>query len=230
MPAPASPRTSPPVARRRAPWRDRAAWVALVRFCLGFELVFFPLYFGIGALTAASGRARALHFDWELAIPRVDWMVLPYLLVIPSFLLPILHLDARRIDALARQTIAAVVIAAAVFLLLPGRIGHAPVPAEGPLAPLLRFIAAIDTPHNTFPSLHVACAVLIGRACADAAGPRPALAYHLWLALALASTLLTHQHHLADVAGGLALALALRRWLPIPPAASPVIRPGADGA
>jgi membrane-associated phospholipid phosphatase len=45
----------------------------------------------------------------------------------------------------------------------------------------------------------------------DAATPRLRMLYALWLIVVCASTVLTHRHHLFDVASGIAIALVVRR-------------------
>jgi membrane-associated phospholipid phosphatase len=45
----------------------------------------------------------------------------------------------------------------------------------------------------------------------DVATPRLRILYVLWLVVVCASTVLTHRHHLLDVAGGIAITLAARR-------------------
>ena len=74
----------------------------------------------------------------------------------------------------------------------------------------------LDAPHNLAPSLHIVFSTIAVLACAHHA-PRPArLGLWAWLMAIAASTLLTHQHHILDVATGLLVAFACRalvlRW------------------
>ena len=66
---------------------------------------------------------------------------------------------------------------------------------------------------NAVPSFHVIYTASILLAFIDVASPRLRIAYLAWLVAVCASTLLTHRHHLIDVASGLAIAFAVRALL-----------------
>lgn len=190
-------------------WPDRAVIRAWIRFVGVFYAVFFPVYFGAGHLAARSGRALVLALPFEADIPLVPWMIWPYLSVGPLFLLPLLHLRADAIDRLARRTVATILVAGVVFVVLPQRALFPPRRVEGLEAPLFALLGAVDTPHNLAPSLHVAIGGLIVLAVVRGVPSPLAVVYAIWFAAMAISTVLVHQHHLVDVAGGLALALAI---------------------
>ena len=197
-------------------WPDRERWQAWLRFTGFFCLLFFPVYAGAGALAAASGRAAGLYADWEQQIPFLPWMVWPYLSLFPLYLLPLFCLPPQSIAVLSRQSTFCLLLAGAVFVLLPTRSGFAPLPAAGLHAPVFALIGLVDTPHNLAPSLHVTFGAIILLACAAALPGRAALACRLWLPVMAASTVFVHQHHLLDAAAGLALALTARRLFALP--------------
>lgn len=71
---------------------------------------------------------------------------------------------------------------------------------------VLRWVYSIDEPFNAFPSVHtslsVLCALLWRKAGSNI---RPIIA--LWAVLIIASTVLVKQHYIADVFGGVAVAV-----------------------
>lgn len=192
-------------------WPDRARWRAWGRFLLVFHLTFFPVYFAAGAVAAWSGRATTLHLAIEPAIPLVPWMIWPYLSVVTLFTLPLVMLDPTAIGALSRRITVAILVAGVVFVAVPLRSGFAPVAVDGIEALAFRLLGAVDTPHNLAPSLHVALGALVALACACVVSTGWRIGLALWMALLSASTVLVHQHHLVDVASGLALAVAIDR-------------------
>lgn len=201
-------------ARKRAQvffaWPTRDGLAAYVRFLLVFSLLFFPVYAGAGWLTARSGRAYAMFFEWERSIPFVPAMIAPYFALYPLFLPPLFRLTSADFSCLVRQTALVLAVAFVAFLLVPGRSGFPPVEAAGPLTRALVLLRSVDAPHNLVPSLHVTFSALILAACAAGAPAGPRLACFGGLAVMCASTLLTHQHHVIDVAAGLLLAFAAR--------------------
>lgn len=201
-------------ALRRTVWPDRDRWLAYMKFMALFYVVFFPVYFVSGQFAASSGRAIEFAMSWEKAIPFVPWMIWPYLSLFSLFPLPLFHMTFREMSALSRQSSLSLMIAAAIFVLLPGKLGFQHAPVAGLLKPVFDAIAAVDTPHNLAPSLHVVFATLILLGCAERASRRLAWVYRLWLASMSVSTMLVHQHHLLDVATGLGLAVAARRVSP----------------
>ena len=68
------------------------------------------------------------------------------------------------------------------------------------------FADQLNLRYNLVPSLHVAFAAICALAYARARGAAAALVFGTWAAAIAASTVLLHQHHLVDVATGLALA------------------------
>jgi hypothetical protein len=183
--------------------RDYLKWSAAL------ALLFAATYWTTNWLAAQRAGPYRLYFDWELAIPFIPWMIYPYLTVNGILLLPLFVLDRAGIQRFARAFAAATVAGAACHLLLPAALGW-PRPSEVPGHPVFASLFKLDRPHNLVPSLHVAYSTLAARAVWRA--PATAIlkaATAVWLTLLIASVLLTHQHHLADVAAGLLLALAL---------------------
>ena len=120
--------------------------------------------------------------------------------------LTVFVLDEERLIAYCKAIGASILIAGAFFLLFPAEMGiqrPATVPGyEGPFG----LLHGLDHPHNLVPSLHVTFSAL---SVSFMFGGRPAWFQGFllsWLELICAAVVLTHQHHLADVAGGFALA------------------------
>lgn len=179
-----------------------------------FNLFFLPIYFGAGYLAARADRSFGLYWAWEREIPFVPWMIWPYLSLFVLFQLPLFQMSAGQIAALSRQSTATLLAAGAFFLLVPTHAGFAPAAVPAFYRSLFELLAALDTPHNLAPSLHVAFSALILLGCASRTSSRLAWCYRGWLLLLSLSTLLVHQHHLFDVASGLLLALVMRRLFP----------------
>jgi membrane-associated phospholipid phosphatase len=196
-------------------WPVPEQWAAFIRFMLLFYMLFFPAYFGAGYLTDGSARAKDLFLPIETGIPLIPWMIVPYLSLFVLFLLPLVQMTPRQMQGLSRQSSAALIVGGLVFIVLPGRLGFPPQTGTGWWAPAFDVIAALDTKHNLVPSLHVTFAALILFGCAERAPAALRWLYRSWFALMSASTVLVHQHHLIDVAGGLALALLVRRLWPL---------------
>lgn len=152
-----------------------------------------------------------LYWDWELGIPFVPWMILVYGSFHLLVALPVLVLDGAGIRRLGQAFAAATVVAAIFHALLPADLGW-PRPGAVPGYPVYKIFFAFDRPHNLVPSLHVAYSALAAAVVWRATRLiwfRALVA--AWLAILAASVLLVHQHHLADVVGGLALAAACYR-------------------
>jgi membrane-associated phospholipid phosphatase len=70
-------------------------------------------------------------------------------------------------------------------------------------------VYSLDRPFNDFPSLHTSLSAIVAVMWLRI-HPRTGVAVAFWCGLIIASTVLIHQHYLADVAGGLAVA-----WLAV---------------
>lgn len=169
---------------------------------LGY-LAFSAVYLGAGTLhlvaptTLAPGRVDAL-------VPFLEWSVWIYLtqfLLLP-FAIATARDDRDRSYALYGMLVATA-LAAIVFLGWPTQIARETPAADTATGLAWRLLHDVDVPANCFPSLHVALAVIAGRALWRRAARAIAV---LWPTLIAVSTLTTRQHVAWDVAGGLALA------------------------
>lgn len=188
----------------RAPQRAEA--VLYLRLTLLLSALFVLVYGGLNAYTARRTDVYQIYFEWELSLPLVAPLILVYLSLGPLLLLPLFYLDGSALKRLALRLGAAIVLAAGVFLILPGRLGFAREAEFGVFAPLFDIVHALDAPHNVFPSLHIALSALTLAALYPYHGRIARAGLGLWLAAMCVSVVLVHQHHVADVAGGLALA------------------------
>jgi len=98
------------------------------------------------------------------------------------------------------------------FLLIPGELAYAPDDA-GMWAPLYAMNRHVVLTYNLLPSLHVAMSTFTLTACSTRAGAPGKCVLLGWATAIAAATLLTHQHHVADVIAGLLLAWAAFRFV-----------------
>jgi membrane-associated phospholipid phosphatase len=183
-----------------------------------FLLLYVALSIPVGALFlfvygAANRRAdelqaaHDLYLSWEPRIPFVPWFIafyfsLNFLMWIPLFIFR----SAREYYRLAAAFILATLVAGAVFYLYPTRLGYTRIGDQTSLGPVFAFLYEWDRVNNCFPSLHVAFSGIIVLMIWPLLERTWKRAAALWLALIWVSTLLVHQHHLADIVGGAFLA------------------------
>jgi membrane-associated phospholipid phosphatase len=176
--------------------------------------VWLALYLGVNAGTAGRSVGQPL-LPGESAIPLVPAAYPFYASVYLEIILPVLLCRTRGAFVRTQTAIAAAsLIAFAIFLAAPMAYPRPVIAAPHGLQLLLHLEWAIDGPRCTFPSLHVATAVLLYLGLRHEA-PRwrwPLLG----LAVAIAiSTVLVKQHFVVDVLGGVLLAVGCW-WLTAP--------------
>lgn len=203
-------------------WPTRARLVLYLRLLAALTVLFAVVYGSCNWLTLRRGGGMLLHAHWELGLPFVPAMIYVYLSIGALFLLPLFCLNEHELRALAWAFAAATLAAGATFLLVPAELGHerpARVPGHDPV---FRALYAMDLAYNLVPSLHIAYSTLIVRVVAGICSGRTAWIVHAWLVMMAVAVVLVRQHHLLDVATGLALGWAcqilyqrrLRRALP----------------
>jgi membrane-associated phospholipid phosphatase len=175
------------------------------------SLAFFPIYVGGSMTPGILGQPLHLYASFELALPFWPIMIVAYLSLFVLFLLPAFALDESELWVLVWRLVVASILGGLVFLLLPSEIGFPEHTDAGRWQPLYDLIYAVDLRANAAPSFHVIYTSTILLALMDVGTPRLRVLYALWLIVVCASTVLTHRHHLLDVAGGIAITLAARR-------------------
>ena len=159
------------------------------------------------------GPARIfLRTPLDRVIPLVPVMVIPYLPLIPLIILAAFVFavaDLRRFQQLALAVTLELLISYLVYALAQSYVIRPSPAGRDWLSAAVRHVYALDQPYNDFPSLHTSlsaiAAILWWRV-----HRRTGVAVAIWCGLIVASTVLIHQHYLADIAGGLAVA-----WLAV---------------
>jgi protein-tyrosine phosphatase/membrane-associated phospholipid phosphatase len=192
----------------------RALMLRAARTAVLLSVLFVVVYGSTNWLTAQRPAAAVStwYSAWELtAVPYVPVLIVPYMSIdLFFFMAPFLCRDDREMRVLARRVVFSILVAAAFFLLLPLRLAWPERPRVGGwfgelveqsvTAPFL-----MEYPHNLFPTLHVAlCLILADVYARHTRGIVRALLY-AWFGLIGISTVLTWQHHLVDIAGGIVL-------------------------
>lgn len=166
-----------------------------------------PGYLVIGAIVA-DGVLHRPELPLDRMLPLQPAWSLVYLSLFDAALLPVFVIHQQE---LIRRVVLAFLsiwlLAYACFLAWPT---VAPTPAEVPgsgfSVAVLRVIYDSDIAYNCFPSLHVAQCFVAAFACQRVHRGVGAVTL-AWAALVALSTLFTKQHYVADVLGGIALAV-----------------------
>ena len=144
----------------------------------------------------------------DVAIPFIPLMIVPYSWSIMLFCAGFFMVKTpAQLSLLTGKLILATLFACFIFYIFPAKFTFERPTVLGWAHYGYQFLHITDKPFNQFPSLHVAYAVLLGTSLWQLS--KSAL-YRLALccicSLIIVSTVLTYQHHLLDIAGGLLLA------------------------
>lgn len=169
-------------------------------------------------------RHMFLQTALDRSMPLVPVMVVPYVSLIPLVLLAAVACGAkgtRSYQAYGLALIIALLVSYAFYAVAQTYVPRPAVTGGGVLKDWLRHVYSLDKPYNDFPSLHTSMSAIIAVSWLRAhRGSGYVVA--VWCAAIIASTVLIHQHFVADVAGGLVVAAAaltgadrlVGRWRP----------------
>jgi membrane-associated phospholipid phosphatase len=187
-------------------WRLAALSVLLVVAIIGTNLIYDSLNHGPNRILLRTGL--------DASIPLVPVFAIPYVSLIPfigASLLAMMLFNGRVFRSAALSMIAAWLVSYAFYFFLQSYVARPSVTGSDVFSSLVRSIYASDAPFNDFPSLHTSLSMIIAIHWWHI-DRRIGIPVAVWTALIVASTMLVHQHYVADVALGIAVAVA-SSWL-----------------
>ena len=188
---------------------------------LGLALsIFYLLYnlttvYSVSLYTLYPSQIYNLATPFDSMIPFIPAMIVPYswslILFVASFFLV---RTSTQLSLLSYRLILTTIFACLIFYLYPARFSfNRSIPDDWTQFGY-QFLQLVDKPFNQLPSLHVSYAMLLGVSLWDVVASKKrwiSAAYRLLLTgictLIALSTVLTYQHHLLDMFGGVVLAV-----------------------
>lgn len=168
----------------------------------------FSLLYGLSNhLTSLRRDVGAGVFDWERAVPFVPWTIVPYLSIVVFFGLSFFVGSGRRGLRLHLVRMALLMaLALLCYAAFPLRFAFERPLSRDWTAPLFALLTLVDLPYNRAPSLHIGMLVLLWLRLAPRCHGLARLLLAAWFVLIGVSVLTTWQHHVIDIAAGLAVA------------------------
>jgi hypothetical protein len=199
----------------------RAERALAVQRLLILGTAYLSTYWLSNQLTHLRADVGATVFEWERAIPFVEWTIVPYLSIVLFFAASFFAGQRRedyRAELKTHVTRLAVVLAISLvcFALVPQRYTFERPVTTGFTGLMFDLLNAFDMPYNRAPSLHVSVLVMLWLRFTQCVYGWIRLALALWFILIGVSVLTTYQHHAIDVPAGCAaavLAIRIARFL-----------------
>lgn len=177
-------------------------------------LAFILVYGCCNYLASTSLHRYQIYHPWELSIPFVPWMVIPYRSLDIILIIVLFLLSEARIKKYGFHMMLSLIPAGLIFILFPGDCGYIrPNPETlGHFKSVFSVLYTLDKPHNLFPSLHVTYSYLGIRALTEEHTSLYLRAF-FWTCFwfIAASIIFTWQHHLFDLFSGLLLGFMIYR-------------------
>ena len=189
----------------------QASWLATISVAFG------TLYWLANRLTSVRNDIGSGVFEWERAIPFVEWTIVPYISIFGFFALSFfVGRDPQALNRHVARLLLALAISVLCYAAFPLRFMFERPPTSGALGLLFEALGAVDLPYNRAPSLHISVLLILWVRFAPQLRGWLQAALHGWFALIAVSVLTTYQHHVIDVpaglvVGGLCIALTARQ-------------------
>jgi len=180
-----------------------ALWLANVSVFFG------SVYWLTNHMTSVRADVGAVVFQWERAIPFIDWTIIPYGSILAFFVASFFLCRSRaELNCHTARLVTVVLMSVVCFVLWPQRFVFERPVVEGVLGAMFQLLTAVDLPYNRTPSLHISVLVILWVLFARRTNGWMRHAVYAWFALIGVSVLTTYQHHVIDVPAG-----ALAGWL-----------------
>jgi membrane-associated phospholipid phosphatase len=180
-----------------------ALWLANVSVFFG------SIYWLTNQMTSVRADVGAVVFQWERAIPFIDWTIIPYGSILAFFVASFFLCRSRaELNCHTARLVTVVLISVVCFVLWPQRFVFERPVVDGALGVLFQLLTAVDLPYNRTPSLHISVLVILWVLFARRTHGWMRHAVYAWFALIGVSVLTTYQHHVIDIPAG-----ALAGWL-----------------
>jgi protein-tyrosine phosphatase len=171
------------------------------------SLLFLVVYVSCNWFTSRRTDVGMFYFEWERHIPFVPWMIVPYMSIDLFFVAaPFVCRTEEEVHTLAKRIVFAILFSGACFLLFPLQFAFERPPVSGGLGVVFNNFRNFDHPYNLFPSLHITLRTILAAVYARHSRGMMRILSDIWFILIGFSTVLTYQHHVADVIGGFILA------------------------
>lgn len=200
----------------RVPREPGLFWPAVLRLALA-GAVFMGVYGGCNQLTALREPVPTLMLPWEIHMPFVKELVVPYW-SLDLFFCGAFFLCASRaqLNLLTKRLIAVTIASGLVYLIFPLKLGFPRPMPDGWTAPWFKALYFNDLPYNLAPSLHISLRSLVWVFYGAQLTGWSRRVVKIWFMLIGASTLLVWQHHLLDVASGFVMGWVIAAIVPDP--------------
>lgn len=186
--------------RKRIPdWLVKCIWLAVL-------ILLFLAYFLLNNLREPI---HSLELTIDDHIPLLSPFVFPYLSLYVLLVISLwrfLRAETSIFTIAALAISLDLVISYLFFLFYQTQVERPAILGSDVSSSILRMVYSHDKPFNAFPSLHTSLSTLLALLWGRV-GSRTQPAIVLWALLIIASTLLTKQHYIADIFGGMAVAL-----------------------
>lgn len=191
-------------------WPTPTLWsVFLARGAL-LVLLWIVVYGGADFLAVQHAYRVRLHFDFELQIPLWPQFAAVYLSLFPMlWLSPFVLHEEDQLRQFATSLGWLIAISGIGFVLMPSIPAYDPPVVTGRSQAVFGLADYLNLDFNMLPSLHVGMAVLCAATYSRGTGRTAMVCFWTWAIAISASTLVTHQHHIADVVTGAALAVCV---------------------
>jgi membrane-associated phospholipid phosphatase len=192
-----------PLKASRFTWPDRDRVAAFVGHGSLLCLLWVVVYGGTSWFTGLHDYRISLGWNEDSYIPFLPETAVIYLSLFPMIWLSLFILPTPADVKQFAVTLACLFVVSGIgFLIFPGRTFSPAEAATEPIQPVFEFADWINLEHNYLPSLHVGMAVVCSYVYGRQLPRRIAFFFWAWAAAIALSTLLTHQHYLADVVAG----------------------------
>ena len=168
------------------------------------SVFFASIYWLTNQMTSVRADVGATVFEWEQAIPFVDWTIIPYGSILAFFVASFFVCRSRaELNCHTARLVVVVLISVACFVIWPQRFVFERPVVDGALGVLFQLLTAVDLPYNRTPSLHVSVLVILWVFFARRTQGWMRYAMYAWFTLIGVSVLTTYQHHVIDVPAGI---------------------------
>jgi len=193
----------------------RAPGLLSAATALALSLLFITVYGITGWVASLRADVGTWAFEWEQRIPLVPWLIVPYMSLDLFFVAaPFVCANESELRAFRRRMSMAILVSGMFFLAMPLRCTFPLSQPSGWTSAIFQALHDFDRPYNLFPSLHISIWMILAATYHRRTGGGVRLVIHTWFVLIAVSTVLTHQHHVVDVLGGLILGLLCQYVIP----------------